>query len=224
MDLIPRVDERLHGLVRIGAAEMRNLAAQKASESLDREVATTYERLRSAYGHLSVGEVPGVHEARALYKALGIDPTKHRPSSEALLRRALRGQAPPAVNTLVDVVNLCSLRQQLPYGLYDAASVRPPTILRRGTEGEGYEGIRKDRVSVAGRPTLADAEGPFGNPTSDSARTMVTLGTTRSLIVLFAPATLTAARVEALLNETADAVRLACGGHVVTRAVHPEAP
>ena len=49
-----------------------------------------------------------------------------------------------------------------------------PSSCGWGTPGEQYAGIRKDVVHVADRLTLADARGPFGNPTSDSARTMVT--------------------------------------------------
>ena len=61
-------------------------------------------------------------------------------------------------------------------------------MLRLGRPGESYPGIRKDAVHVAGRLTLVDDVGPFGNPTSDSARTMVTLETRRALVVIFAPA------------------------------------
>ena len=121
--------------------------------------------------------MPGAADARALYKALGLDPTKTRPSNEALLRRVLKGEALYRVNTLVDALNLCSLRAQLPFGLYDLDRVEPPVVLRRGAPGESYEGIRKGAVNVEGRPVLVDAHGPFGNPTSDSARTMITLAT-----------------------------------------------
>ena len=100
----------------------------------------------------------------------------------------LKGEALYRVNTLVDALNLASLRHQLPFGLYDAARLRPPVLLRRGAAGEGYEGIRKARVNVEGRPVLVDAEGPFGNPTSDSARTSITLETREALVVCYAPA------------------------------------
>ena len=108
--------------------------------------------------------MPGAADARTLYKALGIDPTKTRPSNEALLRRALKGEALYRINTLVDALNLVSLREQLPFGLYDLEQVRPPVVLRKGAAGEAYEGIRKGTVNVEGRPTLVDATGPFGNP------------------------------------------------------------
>jgi DNA/RNA-binding domain of Phe-tRNA-synthetase-like protein len=71
--------------------------------------------------------------------------------------------------------------------LYDSAHVEGTVSLRLGGNGESYPGIRKDEVHVGGRMTLADERGAFGNPTSDSARTMVTTATTSALVVVFAP-------------------------------------
>jgi DNA/RNA-binding domain of Phe-tRNA-synthetase-like protein len=122
-----------------------------------------------------------------MYKRIGLDPTKTRPSSEALLRRVRKGDPLPRVNSLVDICNWCSAEFQLPYGLYDAAHVQGDITLRLGLAGESYPGIRKDDVHVAGRMTLADDQGPFGNPTSDSARTMVTTATQSAIVLVFAP-------------------------------------
>jgi DNA/RNA-binding domain of Phe-tRNA-synthetase-like protein len=137
-----------------------------------------------------------------MYKRVGLDPTKTRPSSEALLRRVRKGDSLPRINSLVDVCNWCSLEFQLPYGLYDAAHVEGGIELRLGRDGESYPGIRKDDVNVAGRLTLADARGPFGNPTSDSARTMVTTSTTSAIVVVFAPSETSAARLRQVLDTT----------------------
>jgi DNA/RNA-binding domain of Phe-tRNA-synthetase-like protein len=139
---------------------------------------------------------------RTMYKRVGLDPTKTRPSSEALLRRVRKGDPLPRINSMVDVCNWCSLEFQLPYGLYDAGRISGDVELRLGGPGEFYAGIRKDEVHVAGRITLADAIGVFGNPTSDSARTMVTPATTRALVVVFAPSDLNAGKLDAVLDET----------------------
>jgi len=128
---------------------------------------------------------------RQMYKQVGLDPTKTRPSSEALLRRLRKGDELPRINSVVDVINWCSVESQLPFGLYDldrVAAAGGTVALRLGRTGESYPGIRKDDVHVAGRLVLADDLGPFGNPTSDSARTMVTVATTRAFVVIFAPA------------------------------------
>jgi DNA/RNA-binding domain of Phe-tRNA-synthetase-like protein len=139
---------------------------------------------------------------RTMYKRVGLDPTKTRPSSEALLRRVRRGDSLPRINSMVDVCNWCSLEFQLPYGLYDASRIDGDVELRIGRDGESYPGIRKDDVNVGGRITLADTLGPFGNPTSDSARTMVTTSTTRALLVVFAPREVDARRLTLVLDST----------------------
>jgi DNA/RNA-binding domain of Phe-tRNA-synthetase-like protein len=142
-----------------------------------------------------------------MYKKVGIDPTKRRPSSEALLRRVLKGDPLPRINSVVDVCNWCSVEFQLPYGLYDADRIEGDVVLRVGREGESYPGIRKDDVNVAGRIALADAIGAFGNPTSDSARTMVTAATTRILLMVFAPRATTPDRLARVLDVTAERMR-----------------
>ena len=140
---------------------------------------------------------------RTMYKRVGLDPTKTRPSSEALLRRVRKGGELPRINCLVDVINWCSLETQLPFGLYDLDRVQGAVVLRLGRDGEEYAGIRKDAVHVAGRLALVDEAGPFGNPTSDSKRTMTTAATTRALLVVFAPAPIAeaGARAVALTRE-----------------------
>jgi DNA/RNA-binding domain of Phe-tRNA-synthetase-like protein len=143
-----------------------------------------------------------VASVRTMYKRVGIDPTKTRPSSEALLRRVRKGDPFPRINSMVDVCNWCSLEFQLPYGLYDAGRIEGDVELRVGRDGESYGGIRKDDVHVGGRICLVDSLGPFGNPTSDSARTMVTTATTSAMLVVFAPRDVAAARVESVLDAT----------------------
>jgi len=137
----------------------------------------------------------------------GVDPTRTRPSSEALLRRVLGEKPLPRILDAVDLSNLLALRFLLPIGLYDADAIRGSVRLcRAGTDAE-YEGVRKRRVRLAGRPALADANGPFGNPTADSARTAVTVVTRRLWMVIFAPATLPRAVMESNLEIAADSVR-----------------
>ncbi len=156
---------------------------------------------------------------RAMYRRVGIDPTKTRPSSEALLRRVRKGDRLPRINTLVDVCNWCSLEFQLPYGLYDRAALEPPIELRLGHEGESYAGIRKDAVHVGGRLTLADRRGPFGNPTSDSARTMVTTATRDVLVVVFAPAGFDLDALGTVLDRTAARLIEHAGGRTSERRI-----
>lgn len=198
--------------VRLGVLVLDGVSATADDSALQAEIEAYGRSLRERYGDGRSAEVPGAADARTLYKDLGLDPTKTRPSNEALLRRVLKGEALYRVNPLVDALNLCSLRAQLPFGLYDLDHVAPPVELRRGRAGESYEGIRKGAVNVDGRPTLADAQGAFGNPTSDSLRTCVRKETRAVLVTVYAPAHAATPRLERVLDDTVATLTSHCGG------------
>jgi DNA/RNA-binding domain of Phe-tRNA-synthetase-like protein len=187
---------------------------------LDRAFAEAEARLRAAGAALD----DALQRTRALYRGIGLDPTKTRPSSEALLRRVRRGEALPRVNTIVDLCNWCSVETQIAFGVYDRDRLAGDALaLRLGADGEGYDGIRKDRVNVGGRLTLVDGEGPFGNPTSDSLRTSVSTTTTRVLFVLFVPATTPAGEAVRAVALTAERVAAWAGGTEMARLIHSPA-
>jgi DNA/RNA-binding domain of Phe-tRNA-synthetase-like protein len=213
------VAPELKGRARLGVLALEDVSVREADAALAAEIEAYGAELRRLHGDVKSGEVPGAADARSLYKALGLDPTKTRPSSEALLRRVLKGEALYRINTLVDAMNLCSVRAQLPFGLYDLGKIEPPVVLRKGAAGESYEGIRKAAVNVEDRPVLADTRGAFGNPTSDSARTMVTLETRSALVTVYAPASFTEARLARVLEETEATLTRWCGGRGTERRV-----
>jgi DNA/RNA-binding domain of Phe-tRNA-synthetase-like protein len=212
MDVRVEIEPALDAAVRVGILRCDLSRVQDRDAALDAPVAAGERAVRA-------GEVAGIAAARALYRAFGIDPTRTRPSSEALLRRVRRGEALPRVNTAVDVCNWCSLEVQLPYGVYDAGALEPPVALRRGGPGDEYAGIRKEAVHLAGRPALFDGRGPFGNPTSDSARTMTTTRTRAVLVVVFAPRTVTRERMGQVLDMTAARLAEYAGGRETDRWV-----
>jgi DNA/RNA-binding domain of Phe-tRNA-synthetase-like protein len=181
------VDESLHGVLALGLLEAEGVDLERTPPEFERERDEIVARVNAQYVGRAPADIPGVAETRALFHQLDIDPTKTRPSSEALLRRVLQGKGMPRVNLAVDVCNLCSLEHQLPLGLYDRELVRGAIKVRSGREGEGYPGIRKQRVNLQGRLVLVDDEGPFGAPTSDSARTAVSSRTRKLLVVVFCP-------------------------------------
>lgn len=186
--IVPTLSPDVRSSVRIGLVQAAPVRVGSASTDLEAAMEDLAKSLATRHAGKAPGEIHGLQPARDLYHAFGIDPTRTRPSSEALLRRVLQGRPLPRILNAVDLSNLCSLRFLLPIGLYDADRLRGAVTLRRGGSGESYSGIRKDEVHLDGRLVLSDEEGPFGNPTSDSLRTSVT-GTTRKLwMVLFAPA------------------------------------
>jgi DNA/RNA-binding domain of Phe-tRNA-synthetase-like protein len=193
----------LASIVRVGVLWLDGATVIERDARLNAPLAAAEAAVRTASAdaaHRFRGEE--IATVRTMYKRVGLDPTKTRPSSEALLRRVRKGDTLPRINSMVDVCNWCSLEFQLPYGLYDAGRIEGDVALRLGADGESYAGIRKDEVHVGGRITLADRLGPFGNPTSDSARTMVTTDTKRALLVVFAPRELDERRLAQVLDTT----------------------
>src|SRR5205823_8095510 len=178
---VPRVKVRREIEVDVVALELYELEVTPPREDFELEIKRTTQVARS-------DKTLSVDRARELYRRFGTDPTRMRPSSEALLRRLKKGEPLPRINSLVDVANALSVQLQVPVGLYDLAKVKGEELtVRLGREGEGYEGIGKEHVNVAGRLCVADAEGPCGNPSADSARTMITTSTESAAWIYFLP-------------------------------------
>lgn len=175
--------------------------------------------LAEAEARVRIAPPPESAAVRTMYKKVGIDPTKTRPSNEALLRRVRKGDTIPRINSAVDIVNWCSLEFQLPYGLYDAAKISGAVTMRIGAAGEKYAGIRKDEVNVGGRIALADDLGAFGNPTSDSSRTMVTPSTTELLVVIYTPREVARRQLEQVMQATGDRFARITGGSCLRSSV-----
>jgi DNA/RNA-binding domain of Phe-tRNA-synthetase-like protein len=153
-------------------------------EGLDKELRTSEEKILKLAEPKAVLEAGAILATRAAYKALGKDPARYRGSAEALLRRVIAGKGLPRINNVVDVINLVSVESRLPVGLYDLAHVEGDILFRAGRAGETYKGIGKYDLNLEGLPVFCDTVGPHGSPTSDSERTMVTLGTKKVIAII----------------------------------------
>jgi DNA/RNA-binding domain of Phe-tRNA-synthetase-like protein len=213
------LDAALIGALHVAVVEAEEVTVREHDPAVWAEIEALAARLRRAYEGAEPAEIEGLRPARELYRRTGVDPTKLRPSSEALLRRVLRGGALPRINSFVDATNLCSLDFLLPIGLHDLDRLKGDITLRLGETGEGYEAIGKAWYSVEGRLTASDAQGACGSPTSDSRRTMITLETRRGLMLVYAPASYAPARLEAHAAVAAERIRRYLGGRIVQARV-----
>ena len=126
-----------------------------------------------------------IQATRQAYKRLGKDPNRYRPSSEALRRRILRELPLYKVDTLVDLINLVSIRSGYSIGGFDADKIAGGSlVLGVGREGEIYHGIGRGELNIAGLPVYRDAVGGVGTPTSDEERTKIGLDTTHLLMII----------------------------------------
>jgi DNA/RNA-binding domain of Phe-tRNA-synthetase-like protein len=127
-----------------------------------------------------------VAAVRSLFRAAGCDPTRYRPSSEALLRRLLKGEELPAIHPFVDLNNCLSVALAVPSCVAAEGSFAGPVTLRAGRPGESYDSLRGP-FNLEGKPLLADPQGPFGTPITDSQRVKVTGETRGAWLVAYLP-------------------------------------
>jgi len=173
------------------------------------------ERARASYSLERLPEHPTVAALRRLFRQAGCDPTRYRPSSEALLRRVLRGEELPEIHALVDLNNCLSLELAVPACVMNVPNLRPPFVLRAGRPGESYASLRGP-FNLDGKPLLADAEGPCDAPITGGERVKVLADTTRAWLVAYLPAGVVAAScgeqaLRALLAAAPVARLHACG-------------
>ncbi len=210
------VDEEIKQLIKPGILIAESIQIIDADEYLWAEIDEITEKYREKFQDHLPSDIPELRFARDLYKSIGVNPTKTRPSSEALLRRVVQSRELYRINNLVDTWNLESLEFFLPVGLYDIDKIASTEIsVRKGFENEFFEGIRKADVNVQSRLCLADSMGPFGSPTSDSARTAITDKTTRILVFIFAPADYPEVMLFKMLDEGARRTKQYCFGKIV---------
>jgi DNA/RNA-binding domain of Phe-tRNA-synthetase-like protein len=190
--------------VKLGVVEADDVQVVLVNEELARQMDEICERKRREFTVESLAEAEPIRAVRAMFRDWDMDPSKYRPSSEALLRRVVQGKGLYRVSNVVDICNIGSIETGWPYGCYDRARIRPPIALRHGLAGECYEGIGKKMWHLDGRPVLADSEGPFGSPISDSTRSMITESAREVAIVIYAPLAAADAAVEAAMSRLSE--------------------
>ena len=155
------------------------------SEGLWREIADFTEVLRATESTDSIKQRTAIVATREAYSACGKDPSRYRPSAEALRRRLSRGLELYQIDTLVDLINLVSLRTGYSIGGFDADKIVGKDLcLGIGRHEEPFEGIGRGVLNIEFMPVIRDAEGGIGTPTSDNERTKMSVDTTHILAII----------------------------------------
>lgn len=147
------------------------------------EMEAEIQQIKSLYALDEINKRPEIAATRKIYKALGKDPNRYRPSAEALCRRILREIPIYKVSTLVDIINLVSIRSGFSIGGFDRQKVEGNIRLDVGTGADEFEAIGRGNLNVQGLPLFKDKVGGIGTPTSDNERTKITENTTQLLLI-----------------------------------------
>jgi DNA/RNA-binding domain of Phe-tRNA-synthetase-like protein len=172
----------------VGAAVFADVDNSQFSSELWQEIDSFIDDYRNRYTIDSIKQMPSIEATRSAYRRCGKDPSRYRPSGEALVRRTLQGKELYRVNTLVDLINLASIAYGYSIGGFDADKIVQDSHLSLtlgiGREDEPYEGIGRGPLNIAGLPVYRDALGGIGTPTSDHERTKLSLETTHLLTIV----------------------------------------
>ncbi len=170
--------------LQVGVIEAQVINSE-TSDLLWAELQEEVTRIGNTYLTTTLTQRPAIAATRKAYKTLGKDPARYRVSSEALCRRCLRGLDLYRINTLVDLINIVSMRSGYSIGGFDAGRIEGDSLtLGIGKTDELFHGIGRGELNIEGLPVYRDTIGGVGTPTSDEERTKLTLSTTRLLICI----------------------------------------
>ncbi len=154
------------------------------NDALWREIESFTNYFRNNYKIKDIIKFPPILATRNTYKKLGKEPNRYRPSSEALRRRILKNVDLYKINTLVDAINLISLKTGYSIGGFDASLIQGSLELGVGQKDEKFEAIGRGYLNIEHLPVYRDSIGGIGTPTSDEERTKISNNTNKLLMLL----------------------------------------
>lgn len=154
-------------------------------EALWAELEALAADVHGRYAMEMVNKRPAIAATRTAYKACGKEPNRYRPSSEALMRRMVKGLELYRTAAVIDLINLLSVACGHSIGGFDADRIDGDIVtLGIGREGEPYEAIGRGPLNIAGMPVWRDNTGGIGTPKSDNERTKLSPSTRRLLMIV----------------------------------------
>ncbi|HAC23118.1 MAG TPA: hypothetical protein DCF91_13685, partial [Porphyromonadaceae bacterium] len=148
------------------------------------EITAFEKEFRSTYEMAQINKRLPIAATRAAYKVFGKDPNRYRPSAEALSRRVVKEMSLYRIDTLVDLINLVSLKTGFSIGGFDAEKVEGALELGVGRVDEKFDAIGRGSLNIEGLPVYRDQVGGIGTPTSDEEKTKISLNTKKLLMII----------------------------------------
>lgn len=148
------------------------------------EMEIEVSKIKEKFSIEEINKRPEIAATRKAYKTFGKDPNRYRPSAEALCRRIVRDIPVYKVSTLVDIINLVSIRSGFSIGGFDIEKIQGNIELGVGTNLDEFEAIGRGVLNVEGLPLYRDQMGGIGTPTSDHERTKISDNTKKLLLII----------------------------------------
>jgi len=188
---------------------LEDLRVGQSTLSFEKYEIETFNEIRSDMTLEDAKDDPVFRSYRDLYWTFGMDPTKLRVSSEAVLRRVLKGQNLWRISDVVDIINLASAYHKIPIGLIDESKLKGDLIIRTAIKGEVFQRIGGKTIVCRGREIVVadnDKIVCFGYATHDSELTMITKTSKRVLVLLYGAEVVSRTMMNEALRVTLDMI------------------
>ncbi|MEM1947057.1 MAG: phenylalanine--tRNA ligase beta subunit-related protein [Candidatus Caldarchaeum sp.] len=199
-------------------ALVNDVSVTAEAERLEPFIAEAVSTVRKSFKLEELTKNPLVRAYRDFFWRMGVDPTKTRPSAEALLRRVLQGKEFPRVNTLVDVYNVVSMKNIVPIAAFDADRLAGDLVMRFARGGESFRGIgmEKPLTLSGGEVVVEDGQKLIAvYPYRDADSSKVTEQSRNVLLMVCGVPGVQTEYLKNCLDQLVEAVLKYCGGRLV---------
>lgn len=217
------VSEKLKALIpdfKAGAICYHRITISGMPPLIGERLPLFYKNIALSLEGQSFGDIPGVKEWRAVFKKIGTDPSRYRPSQEALLRKIKKDGAPHMIHSAVDLNNFFSVQYSIPLGIYNLAEIHGQVRITVGTSQDSYEGLNGRIMHMENKLISKDDTGAFGSPIVDSRRTSVTEKTADALQIVYLRPSMPDEEARKLIARMADMFTQVHGGSQEWSIVH----
>lgn len=185
---------------KIGVILYNHIVVDDSPQMLKGKLQLFQESIYFDLQETAVADILELAEWRRIFKAIGTDPSKYRPSSESLYRRIQKKNFVPTIHSAADVNNFFSLYYKIPIGIYDLDKLEGSVAVEIGTDQDEYIAINGRTVNFSRKLVSKDIHGPFGSPIVDSQRTAVTKDTKNAVQIVYLLPSMTQEQCKKLLQ------------------------
>lgn len=205
-----------YGDLRLACVEIRGMKIGIGSEKVTGLLKEASERISSSVSLETVKDRADFRAYRDFFWRLGVDPTKTRPASEALVRRILKGSSIPRINDFVDAYNLASIETGIPIAAFDLNAVGEEVTLRFSNPGEEFLGIGmpSGKGLMQGILVMSSSDILIAiYPYRDAEESKITLETSDAVLISCGVPGISSDAIANAAGRARDSVISACGGH-----------
>jgi len=214
--------------VNIGVLAGTGLNINKMHPDLEKYKSDCLQLTKDKIGSNPIINHPYIASMRNLYRTFGTKPADYHPSAEALIRRAMKTQQLPIINTAVDTYNAVSVKYLIPMGGFNTDLIDGDIALRFSAGNELFSplGEIEHEYTYPGEVVYADDKRVLTRRWNyrDCVETRITEKTVNIIMFIDGSPEIPRVEVEKALKELVLNLEKYCGGRYLTNIADLRTP